>query len=87
VRTLSLEIAPLRANVIRPGRTDTPWFRSFIGAPPGAAGDTHLSAAGADVPIGRVATADEAAAAVLFAMSNPALTGAVIAIDGGGSVG
>lgn len=87
VRTLALEIAPLRANVIRPGRTDTPWFRSLIGAAPDASGDSHLAAAGAHIPVGRVATADEVAATVLFAMANPSINGAILPVDGGESLG
>jgi NAD(P)-dependent dehydrogenase (short-subunit alcohol dehydrogenase family) len=79
VRTLAIEIAPLRANVVRPGPTDTPWFRAAFGV----ADDAQLAAAGAAALTGRVATAHETAAAVLFLMTNPAVTGTVIAVDGG----
>lgn len=40
-------------------------------------------AAGATAPLGRFATAEEVAAATMFLMTNPYITGSVIAIDDG----
>jgi NAD(P)-dependent dehydrogenase (short-subunit alcohol dehydrogenase family) len=83
-----VELAPrrIRVNTIRAGSTDTPLFRSFLGpdmcADPRAA-DAAVAAAGAAMPLGRLATAQEVAGAAVFLMANPIVTGSVLAIDGG----
>ncbi len=51
VKTLTLEIAPLRLYIVRSGPTDTPWFRAAIGG-----SDEQIAAAGAGTPIGRLNT-------------------------------
>jgi NAD(P)-dependent dehydrogenase (short-subunit alcohol dehydrogenase family) len=85
-RALALELAPLRVNTVRPGETDTPFFRGLIGAEPGPAGDAAAAAAGATIPLGRVGTAREVAAAALFLMANTYVTGTVVTVDGGRSL-
>ncbi|MDX2244184.1 MAG: SDR family oxidoreductase [Leptolyngbyaceae cyanobacterium bins.302] len=78
-RALSLELAPIRVNAVAPGWTDTPmWDAIFGAAKQGAFQDVA-----AKIPTGRLATAEEAASAVIFLMSNPAITGEVIHTDGG----
>jgi NAD(P)-dependent dehydrogenase (short-subunit alcohol dehydrogenase family) len=74
----------LRANAIAPGVIDTPLTRGY------AAGMEGGEEAGMKVlsglhPIGRYATPDEVAAAVLFLASDQAgfITGTVLPIDGG----
>ena len=79
VRPLAVEIAPLRANVVRPGLTDTAFLHDFLGT---ADPDT-VAAAGAGVPLGRVARPEEVAAAVLSLMTNPYVTGTTLVVDGG----
>jgi NAD(P)-dependent dehydrogenase (short-subunit alcohol dehydrogenase family) len=86
-RALALELAPLRVNAVRPGQTDTPFLRDLIGADRGPAGDSAVAGVGAAIPLGRVATAAEVAAAALFLMANSFITGTVITVDGGGSLG
>ncbi|KJK21154.1 hypothetical protein UB46_28480 [Burkholderiaceae bacterium 16] len=78
-RTLALELAPIRVNVISPGVVDSPVW-DFL---PGDARADTLGAIGAALPRGRVGTVDELADAGLFAISNGFMTGSVLQIDGG----
>ncbi|WP_328324557.1 MULTISPECIES: SDR family oxidoreductase [unclassified Streptomyces] len=84
-RALAVELAPARqrVNAVRYGAIDTPLMRSL----PGMETDEAISAAGASVPLGRFGTAEEAAAAALFLMSNPYVTGQIITVDGGHVLG
>lgn len=66
-RALAVELAPVRVNVVRPGATDTPKLRGFLPEPT----DEQVAAYGATLPLGRVARAEEVAAAALFLMANP----------------
>ncbi|GHE71574.1 short chain dehydrogenase [Streptomyces spiralis] len=83
-KALAVELAParLRVNTVRFGRVDTPLMRSM----PGLDSDEAIAAAGSTAPLGRFATAEEAAAAALFLMANNYMTGQVITIDGGESL-
>lgn len=83
-KALAVELAParLRVNTVRFGRIDTPLLRSV----PGLDSDSAISAAGATAPLGRVGTAEEAAAAALFLMADNYVTGQVITVDGGESL-
>lgn len=78
-RCLALELAPLRFNAIAPGWTDTPMWDGLLGA---TKADTFAAIA-ERTPIARLVTADEAAHAVLLLMSNPAMNGEILHIDGG----
>ncbi len=87
-RGVAVELAPqrIRVNTVRAGSTDTPLIRGFLadGADPHtAAVDAAVAAAGAATPLGRFATAEEVAAATVFLMANPYITGSVVAVDGG----
>ena len=83
-RALAVELAParLRVNAVRFGRVDTPLMRSL----PGLDSDEAVAAAGSGAPLGRIATAEEAAAAALFFMANGYVTGQVVTVDGGESL-
>ncbi|WP_083998890.1 SDR family oxidoreductase [Actinomadura kijaniata] len=78
---LAVELAPrrLRVNTVRYGAFDTPLMRSAGGLDT----DAKIAEAGAAVPLGRYGTAEEAAAAALFLMANPYMTGQVLTVDGG----
>jgi NAD(P)-dependent dehydrogenase (short-subunit alcohol dehydrogenase family) len=71
-RTLAVEAAPVRVNVVSPGATAT--------------GDTDAPSLA--VPLGRMAYPDEVAEAIRWLCSSGSsyLTGQVLHVDGGGSV-
>ncbi len=79
-RALSLELAPIRVNAVSPGFTDTPMWDPILGA----AKEATFAAVSKKLPIERIAAAEEVAEAVLFLMSNAAITGEVVHVDGGG---
>ena len=77
-KALANELAPRRVNCVSPGVIDTPMFSKF-----GAAKDERLAAMTAGNPIARPGAAEEVAAAVVFALENTYMTGAVVQVDGG----
>src|SRR5258708_4864219 len=79
-RALALDLAPTRVNAVAPGLIDTPLWDAF-----GPQREAIL-ASGATLPVGRIGRPEEVAEAVLFLMSNGFVTGAVLPIDGGGSL-
>lgn len=78
-RLLALELAPLRVNAVAPGWTDTPMWDALLGV---QKADTFASVR-AQIPTGRLATADEVAEVVTMLMTNRAMNGEVIHVDGG----
>lgn len=79
-RALALELSPLRVNAISPGYIDTPLLKA-------AFEDRYegvVKAQAATLPTKRIGTAEEAARAILFLMTNGFMTGEVLHIDGGG---
>jgi 3-oxoacyl-[acyl-carrier protein] reductase len=82
-RSIAREYGPrgITANVVAPG----PIATDMLDAMP----DDTRAALGAQVPVGRVGTVDEVAAAVTFLASDPAayITGAVLPVDGGLGMG
>jgi len=70
----------IRVNAVCPGTVDTPWVRRLIEE----AGETTEGLA-ARQPIGRIASADEVAAAVSWLLSPDATfaTGSMLVLDGG----
>lgn len=80
---MALELAPIRVNVIRPGIVDTPMFDRMVGDHR----EEVLASQAKRIPLGRVAQPDEIAHAVVFLMTNEYVTGSMLTIDGGFSVG
>ena len=78
-RSLALELAPVRVNLIAPGFVDTPLSASLLGEQLDARRDELR----ATLPIGRVVGPDDVAALAVHLMTNTALTGATFDIDGG----
>jgi NAD(P)-dependent dehydrogenase (short-subunit alcohol dehydrogenase family) len=78
-RSLALEIAPVRVNVIAPGFVDTPLSASILG------GDLERrrEELRTTLPIRRVVGPEDVAALAVHIMLNEALTGATFDIDGG----
>jgi len=78
-RALALELSPVRVNVIVPGMIDTPMLDQALGANKAQIwAETERK-----LPARHIASADDAAQAVLFLMTNPYVTGASIVFDGG----
>jgi NAD(P)-dependent dehydrogenase (short-subunit alcohol dehydrogenase family) len=80
-KAMALELAPhgIRVNAVAPTFVETPMTRPFL------APATARQAVIERIPLGRLGTADEVAAAVLFAASPAAglMTGASLRVDGG----
>jgi NAD(P)-dependent dehydrogenase (short-subunit alcohol dehydrogenase family) len=81
----AVELAPMgiRVNAVAPGMTETPLFSEWLEERPDPA------AARADVegriPLGKLATPEDVAAAILFLLSDSAahITGVTLPVDGG----
>jgi NAD(P)-dependent dehydrogenase (short-subunit alcohol dehydrogenase family) len=78
-RTLALELAPVRVNVVSPGVVDSPSW-DFLTEPTRS---QVLDTMGSALPVGRVGTMDELADAAMFVMRSGYTTGTVLQIDGG----
>ncbi|GAA4699480.1 SDR family oxidoreductase [Nocardioides conyzicola] len=79
-RSLAVELAPIRVNVLNPGIFDTP---SWDGMPE-AERRAFFSATAKSLPAGRVGEPADAADAVAFLLDNPHVTGTTLTLDGGG---
>jgi NAD(P)-dependent dehydrogenase (short-subunit alcohol dehydrogenase family) len=78
-RVLVMEYPSIRFNAVSPGYTDTPMWDDIMG-------DNKrevLASIAEKLPVKKIATPEEVAAAVLFFMTNASITGEVIHIDGG----
>jgi dihydroanticapsin dehydrogenase len=84
-RQLAVEYGPLgiRVNAVAPGAIETPFLRSFVDAQPDPAALEQMIAA--NHPLGRWASAQEVAEAIVFLASDAAafVTGTIFPVDGG----
>jgi NAD(P)-dependent dehydrogenase (short-subunit alcohol dehydrogenase family) len=73
----------IRANAVAPGTTDTPWIGKILASAPNA--DELRAQMAARQTIGRLGTAEEIAAVIVFLASDAAsfMHGATVAVDGG----
>jgi NAD(P)-dependent dehydrogenase (short-subunit alcohol dehydrogenase family) len=78
-RTLALELAPVRVNLIAPGFVDTPLSASLLGDQLEARREQLRKT----LPIGRVVGPANIAMLAVHLMTNTAITGATYDIDGG----
>jgi NAD(P)-dependent dehydrogenase (short-subunit alcohol dehydrogenase family) len=82
-RSIAREYGPrgITANVVAPGPIATDMLDQMP--------DDKRAALGAQIPVGRIGTVEEVAAAVTFLASDPAayITGAVVPVDGGLGMG
>ena len=78
-RSLAVELAPVRVNVVSPGWIDTPIWTTLAGA----AKQERLAAMAARLPAGRVGTPSDVAAAFAALLGNGFITGTVLHVDGG----
>ena len=80
---------PIRINCVAPGLADTSALQSTLRATNGLAKGADIAelvdAAGAELPIGRIADPSELASAIVFLLSNDAsyVTGQCLVVDGG----
>ena len=79
VRSLAVEIAPVRINVIAAGFVDTPLSASLLGNEI----EHRREQLRTTLPIGRVVGPVDIAAIAVHLMTNTAVTGATYDIDGG----
>lgn len=73
----------IRVNCVNPGTADTPWIGRLLGQAEDPAAERE--ALNARQPLGRLVSADEVAAAVVYLASPAAasVTGTALAVDGG----
>ena len=77
-RGLALELAPIRVNTLSPGPIDTPLLAKALGA----GRDAYVEHLKATLPLRRLGTPEEAAAAVVFLMTNGWMNGETLHVDG-----
>jgi NAD(P)-dependent dehydrogenase (short-subunit alcohol dehydrogenase family) len=73
------ELKSIRVNAISPGVVNTSWW-DFL---PAESKEATFAQYAQQIPVGRVATADEVADAILFVAGNTYMTGKIIGCDGG----
>jgi NAD(P)-dependent dehydrogenase (short-subunit alcohol dehydrogenase family) len=78
-RALAVELGPIRVNAVSPGLVDTPMWQAM----PEERRASYFASVAQKLPARRICSADDVAALVLACMTNPALTGTVLKIDGG----
>ena len=78
-RGLAVELGPVRVNAVSPGLVDTPMWHAM----PTDRREAFFSGMAGKLPARRICTADDVAALIVAAMTNPAMTGAVLRLDGG----
>ncbi len=81
-KALAVELAPLRVNCISPGVVETEGW-SFMAEEDRRALFDHL---GKTLPARRIGEPADLADAAVSVMTNPYITGTVLAVDGGGSL-
>lgn len=82
VRSLAVELAPLRVNCVCPGPVDTPVW----GTLPAGQKEAIFEQFRKTLPARRVGTPEDIAAAALFCMTNRFLTGGALRLDGGATL-
>lgn len=81
-RQFAIELAPIRFNAVRPGPTDTPLLRGSFGD---SAAQT-IAGIGAGLPLGRIAQPEDVAHLIAALISSSYVSGAIVPVDGAGSL-
>ena len=76
---MAVELGPIRVNAVSPGLIDTPMWHAM----PEERRAAYFASVAEKLPARRTCSDEDVAALVLACMTNPALTGAVLKIDGG----
>jgi NAD(P)-dependent dehydrogenase (short-subunit alcohol dehydrogenase family) len=82
IRSLALELAPVRVNAVSPGTIDTGAWDA-LGEQAKARFFQFIQDRPAGSPAGRIGSPDDVAEAVLFALASDFLTGQTLHVDGG----
>jgi NAD(P)-dependent dehydrogenase (short-subunit alcohol dehydrogenase family) len=84
-KALACELAPtVRVNAVCPGPTETPMLMGYIDAAPDP--DAVRDMTMARIRLSRFGGADELAAGILYMLTAPQATGAVLNLDGGSTL-
>ncbi len=83
VPILAAELKPMRVNAVSPGVIDTPWW-DFLPADQKAGAFADFAGR---TPVGRIGTADDVAAAIVFLVRDTFVNGQVLVCDGGARLG
>ncbi|MEY2943121.1 MAG: hypothetical protein RLY97_1135 [Pseudomonadota bacterium] len=78
-RSLAVELAPIRVNAVSPGLVDTPMWSAM----PEDRRAAYFQSMAEKLPVGQICSAQDIAAAIVFCMCNPVMTGTVLKLDGG----
>lgn len=81
-RTMAVELAPLRVNIVSPGLVDTPAYNWMNEEQK----QGFYKQMGDQIPVGRIGKPEEIAKIIESVLDNNFMTGAVIDVDGGGSL-
>ncbi len=81
-RALTVELAPLRVNVICPGLVDTPAYAKM----PADQREAMFQQVAQSLPVGRIGRPEDIAQAVLFLMNASFATGTILVVDGGATL-
>jgi NAD(P)-dependent dehydrogenase (short-subunit alcohol dehydrogenase family) len=82
MRSLPLELAPVRVNCVSPGLVMTEMYEGLAGD----ARQAMLDGAAALFPAGLVGTAADIAVQIMAFLTNPYITGSSVYVDGGGAI-
>ncbi|TNF67498.1 MAG: SDR family oxidoreductase [Gammaproteobacteria bacterium] len=77
VKTLAIELSPIRINAVSPGPTDTSFYDQISDK------ESLFDSMKQSVPLKRIAKSDEIAQAIVLATLNSNITGSIINVDGG----
>lgn len=80
VRGLAIALAPIRVNTVSPGWVDTPMWQGITDA---AGKQAAFEAMTAKIPVRRIGTPDDVAAAIVAVLSNGFISGSTSYVDGG----
>ena len=78
-RGLAVELGPVRVNAVSPGLVDTPMWQAM----PADRREAFFAGVAEKLPARRICTADDVAALIIATMTNQAMTGSVLRLDGG----
>jgi NAD(P)-dependent dehydrogenase (short-subunit alcohol dehydrogenase family) len=78
-RTLAVELAPVRVNVVSPGLVATPVYDAM----PEVERNALFQSYAAKLPVKRIGQPEDIAATVVYVMQNTYTTGTILDVDGG----